>query len=244
MTKTPDEDPPPDSMDLEGWRRAVGEGRHTRYRLEEIVAAIQDLGPCTDKAVLNPLAKHLSDALLHILRKYVSINHPNRGRDIIEKTHGQIIEAMLQPSSADGKGLRVAFVPRVKFRLKDALASAASAAQNRDGYEAELQAGHATRRGTDGAQHVLPKKNEPSCTLDEGLDVENILEQVTDARKRLAFRLFMDVVPFKSKKSASIAEALGISEKTAREWVKEVQDLLSSVPAAQELLQSKTRGSV
>src|SRR5262245_39339011 len=132
--KIDEDDPPPDSTDLEGWRRAVREGHHTGYRLEVIVAAIQDLGPCTDKAVLNPLAKHLSDALLHILRKYVSINHPNRGRDIIEKTHGQIIEAMLQPSSADGKGLRVAFFPRVKFRVKDALASAATATQNREIY--------------------------------------------------------------------------------------------------------------
>jgi hypothetical protein len=54
----------------------------------------------------------------------------------------------------------------------------------------------------------------------------------------------MDGVPFKSKKSASIADALGISEKTAREWVKEVQGLLSSLPAAQELLKSKMRGGV
>ncbi len=245
MTNKLDGDhPPPDSTDLEGWRRAVSDGRHTGYRLEAIVAAIQDLGPCSDKAVLNPLAKHLSDALLRILRKRVSINHPNRGLDIIEKTHAQIIDAVLQPASADGKALRVAFGPRVTFRLKDALIAEAKAAQNRDSHEAEVKAGHATRRGTDGAKQQVSRQHDTSRALNENLDVENILEQVTDPRKRLAFRLFMDDVPFKSKKSASIAEALGISERTAREWVKEVQELLSSVPAAQELLQSKTRGSV
>jgi hypothetical protein len=74
--------------------------------------------------------------------------------------------------------------------------------------------------------------------------VENILDQVTDDRKRLAFRLFMDGVPFKSKKTECIADALGISEKTAREWVKEVRELLSAVPAAQDLLNSTTRGGV
>jgi hypothetical protein len=243
MNRETDEDPPPDSTDLEGWRDAVNVGHYTRYRLEEIVAAIQDLGPCTDKAVLNPLAKHLSDALLHILRRHVSVNHPNRGRDIIERTHGQIIEAVLQPTSADGKALRVAFVPRVTFRLKDALASEASAARNRKSHEAELRAGDTIRRGADGELLDLSQKGDPSRDLDESMDVENILEQVQDDRKRLAFRLFMDGVPFKSKKSASIADALGISEKTAREWVKEVQDLLSSVPAAQELLKSRTRGS-
>ena len=245
MCKTNDEDTLPDSTDLDGWRRAISEGRHTGYRLEAIVAAIQDLGPCTDKAVLNPLAKHLSDALLHILRKYVSVNHPNRGLDIIEKTHGQIIDALLQPTSTDGKALRVAFVPRVKFRLKDALVSAASAAQNRESLEVEFKAGHATRRGPDGERHAVSKQHETSRSLDEELDVETILETVTDYRKRLAFRLSMEKVPFKSKKSASpsIAEVLDISERTARKWVKEVQELLSSAPAAQELLQLKTRGT-
>lgn len=245
MSQATDADDPPDSTDLEGWRLAVNEGRHKAYRLEAVVAAIQDLGPCTDKAVLNTLAKHLSDALLRILRKHVSIYHPTRGLDIIERAYSQIIDAVLQPASADGKALRVAFGPRVTFRLKDALIAEASAAQNRESHEAKLiKAGHTTRRGTDGAQQQVPRQHDSSRALNENLDVENILEQVTDPRKRLAFRLFMDGVPFKSKKSASIAEALGISERTAREWVKEVQELLSSVPAAQELLQSKTRGTV
>jgi hypothetical protein len=33
-------------------------------------------------------------------------------------------------------------------------------------------------------------------------------------------------VPFKSKKSDSIAKALGIDEKTARQWIEEIQALL------------------
>jgi 5'-3' exonuclease len=38
----------------------------------------------------------------------------------------------------------------------------------------------------------------------------------------------MDEVPYKSKRKGvdSIAGALGISEKTAREWIKEVKDTL------------------
>ena len=244
MSKATEEDPPPGSADLEGWRQAVIEGHYTRYRLEEIVAAIQDLGPCADKAVLNPLAKHLSDALLHILRKHVSVSHLNRGFDIIERTHGQVIEAVLQPTSADGKALRIAFVPRVTFRLKDALASEAIAARNCKRHEAELRVGTTTQRGADGEVLDLSQRSDPSGNLDEIMEVEGILEKVKDDRKRLAFRLFMDGVPFKSKKSASIADALDISEKTAREWVKEVRDLLSSVPAAQELLRSRTRGNI
>lgn len=241
MNKPPDEHPPPDSRDLEGWRRAVADGSYKQFRMEDIVAAIQDLGPCTDKAVLNPLAQHLSDVLLRILRKKVSTSHRNRGVDLIERTADQIIDAVLQPASADGKALRVAFVPRVEFRLKDALNAAAAAARNEELYEADkasTQCGLTTRRGKDGTAQELTPKDAAACALGGCMDVEQILEQIPHGQKRLAFRLFMDDIPFKSKKSASIADALGISEKTAREWVKEVQALLSTVPAAQELLKS------
>jgi hypothetical protein len=241
MSNATDEDLPPGSTDLDGWRQAVNDGRYKLYRLEAIVAAIQDLGPCTDKSVLNPLAKHLSDALLRILRQHVSVNHPNRGLDLIERTHGQIIEAVLRPTSADGRALRIAFTPRVLFRLKDALAAEASAARNRESYEAELQTGRATQLGPNGTPCEVPRKGEGARAHDERMDVEAILDQVPDDRKRLAFRLFMDEVPFKSKKSASIADALGISERTAREWVEELQGFLSSLPAAQDLLRSMRR---
>ena len=48
---------------------------------------------------------------------------------------------------------------------------------------------------------------------DEQIDVNRFLEEnIKDDRKRLAFRLFMDDLPFKSKYH-SIAKALGIDEK-------------------------------
>lgn len=243
MSQAIDEDPP-DSTDLEGWRRAINEGRHAGYRLEAVVAAIQDLGPCTDKLVLNALAKHLSDALMGILRRYISVNHPNRGLDLIDKTHAQIIDAVLQPASADGKALRIAFAPRVTFRVKDALAAEERAALNRDKHETHLKDGKATRRGTDGKHRQVPAEGESAQLLNENLDVESILDRIPDPLKRLAFRLHMEGVPFKSKRSASIAKVLNIDEGTARQWVEEVQALLSSLPAVQELLQSKKRGSV
>lgn len=239
MRAETNDDPPPKSTDLEGWRRAVNEGRHTGYRMEDIVAAIQDLGPRADKAVLNPLAKHLSDALLGILRERIGVNHPNRGIDLIERVHGQLIEAVLRPSSADGIGLRSAFVPRVTFRIKDAIAAERRIARHVPLLETDAGGDGNTRRGADVSADHVPAHCDPSGVLGEGMDVEAILEQVTDDRKRLAFRLFMNGVPCKSTKSHSIAEALDISEKTARDWVKEVQGLLSSVPAVQDILKAR-----
>ena len=59
---------------------------------------------------------------------------------------------------------------------------------------------------------------------DEQIDVDRFLEEnIKDGQKRLAFRLFMDGLPFKSKKYDSIAKALGIDEKTARLWIEETK---------------------
>src|ERR1039458_8329843 len=116
------EEPPPKPSDLDGWRQAVGDGRLRTLKLQAIAAAFQDLGQC-DIKLRNALAKHLSDAILRILRKYVGVNHPNRGEDIMFRVHGQMFEALLRPTSADGRNLRKAFVPRMLFRMKDAIAA-------------------------------------------------------------------------------------------------------------------------
>ena len=64
---------------------------------------------------------------------------------------------------------------------------------------------------------------------DEQIDVDRFLEEnIKDDRKRLAFYLFMDDLPFKSKKFASIARALGIDERTARQWIEEIKKQLKA----------------
>lgn len=235
------EDPSPRSDDLEGWRRAVEDGRFRGFRMEEIVAAIQDLGPGTDKRVLNPLALHLSDVLLRLLRRRVDNGYPNQGRDIIERVHGQLVEAVFTPGSPDGKGLRSAFASRIEFRIKDALV-----AEKRAARDLREPAGHDRLLDTSG-DGELPRPDagaaesyhDPSSEIAENMDVENVLRRVADAQKRLAFRLHMDGVPYKSTKTPSIATAMGIDEKTAREWIKEVKALLSTTPEVQDLIESR-----
>jgi len=63
--------------------------------------------------------------------------------------------------------------------------------------------------------------------LDEQIDVDRfLLENIPDYKKRLAFHLFMDKVPYKSKRGISIASLLKIDESTARDWIEEIQALL------------------
>jgi len=58
---------------------------------------------------------------------------------------------------------------------------------------------------------------------------------VPNERKRLAFYLHMDKVPFGSTRGYSIAKALDISAKTAKEWVEEFRSILESDTEIQEL---------
>jgi hypothetical protein len=247
-------DSPPKSTDLEGWREAIGDGRLSTFRLESITAAFQDLGQ-RDTGVRNALAKHLSNSVLTILRRRVGFNHPNKGEDIMFRVHGQIFEALLRPTSADGRSLREAFGPRLLFRLKDAIA--AEARERRIPDETKLpekhrgkKADHRDKNGTVVSSEQSQSSAEPDPTNDwaviapkvlesplfdgvndtnEQIDVDRILECVPDYRKRLAFQLFMDEVPYGSKKEDvyTIARALGISDKTARDWIKEVRQLLA-----------------
>lgn len=117
------DDPPPSSSDLEAWREAVSKDRLRAYKVEVLVAALQDLGPNADERVREALASRISKASLGMLRNRVGVNHSNRGWDIIERVHADILAALFDPASADGRALRTAFSARVSFRIKDAIAA-------------------------------------------------------------------------------------------------------------------------
>jgi DNA-directed RNA polymerase specialized sigma24 family protein len=75
--------------------------------------------------------------------------------------------------------------------------------------------------------------------LEAHVDIERVLACITDDRKRLAFCLFLEDFPYGSKKTASIAEAVGISSKTAEHWIEELIALLQQTEEAKELINKK-----
>jgi hypothetical protein len=254
------EDSSPKSTDLEGWRRAIADGHLASFKLEEIAAAFQVLHE-RDKQVQNALAEYLSLSIYRILRRRVGSNHPNRGEDIILRAHHQIIAALLRPNTPDGRGLREAFVARVEFRLKDAIAAEnrerrvpdeSSYSKSEDDAQEDdtvIEKLHAVAdEGADGElEEILVKpqrrttSHDDSDDLDQNLDVGRILERITDPRKRLAFYLYMNEIPYHSKKNGvtSIAQALNISDKTARAWVEEVRHELITDENVQYLKKEK-----
>lgn len=260
---------PPKSTDLDGWRKAITNNRLKEFRLEAIVAAFQDLG-ITDPQVQNALAKHLSDSIVRILRTKVGFNKPNQGEDIIFRVHGDIFAALMSPKSADGRNLRLAFGPRVEFRMKDAIAKeqrdrwtaddialdkktkkeklngrpvseTVQLEASTDVKEPDVETREIEEGGTDDTNESGNAFDDGLTETDEHIDVERILDRVSDPKKRLAFHLFMNDVPFKSKHKnvETIAKALNISERTAREWVKEVRRFLAETDEVTHLMKFK-----
>ncbi|TSA02995.1 MAG: sigma-70 family RNA polymerase sigma factor [Planctomycetaceae bacterium] len=218
-----DEEPPPHPADLEGWRQAISDGRLRAFRMEAVIGAIQVLGPNADKSVINAIVLHASEAILRVLRKHIGTNHRNRGEDMIDEAHGQLVQAIFTPDSADGKGLREAFVPRIRFRAADAIRA------DRELRKRECSVEHI--EAASDAKHA----DDTGCQQerDEKLYVEQVLSRITDDRKRLAFRMHMEGIPLDSKRTASIAKALGVSSKTAGQWIEEVQAQLKLIVGEQ-----------
>jgi len=205
--ETREEGPDPD--DIAAWRQEIASGSLPKIRSQSLVAAVQRIGPNGERRVLEPLMKEISARMMRILRKQIGRNHRNEGWDLIEEAHGKLIEAVLKHNSADGTGLRTAFYTRVRFRGADAIRREQLHGER---YDYALEDGG------------LPLRlNKTAATDEEHAHVEDVLRMIQDPRKRLAFRLYMDGVPRNSTKVASIASALGVSAKTAEDWIKETK---------------------
>jgi DNA-directed RNA polymerase specialized sigma24 family protein len=274
--KNDDEESPPASSDLEGWRRAVARGQLGKFREEALLCVVQDLGPDADAAVLNPIAARLSEIIVKMARRYVGTNKPNRGDDIIRRVHQSIWNSLLDPKSDDGQTMRDGLGGIVKFRCLDAIAlenkhsrvplqppvREVKRGENPDMVptdpdkarqvswivsEPEAKEHGARDEGFPGDDAVSATRPVDAAhfdgmrQLEEHIDVERVLARISDDRKRLAFRLYMDGQPFGSKRTPSIAKALGISTKTAEIWIAEVIELLQQTEEFKELTNNKVR---
>jgi hypothetical protein len=267
------EESPPDSSDLEGWRRAVDRGQLASLRPEALLCAVQDLGPDADPRVLNPIAKRLSEIITKMARKYVGTNKANSGNDIIQRVHTEIWMALLDETSGDGRTMRLGLGGIVKFRCLDAIAlenkhsrvplqpklrevnrhedpakvpmdrkKAAKVSQlvaAQDPTRAIAGDGFLGDDAVSAGKPADPAQFEAMRHLEAHVDVERILSRITDDRKRQAFRLFMEDMPCGSKKTDSIAKAVGISSKWAEQWIDELKEHLQQTAEFQELTNKK-----
>lgn len=213
MDREDGESPQPD--DLVGWRRVIAADGLGQCPPARVVAAIQAMSPQGDQRALNALIKHVSDVMLRRLRRLIGRNHPNEGIDMIERAQSRLIEAVLQPESADGKALCVAFMTTVELRAFDAIRAERLRGKRQPYAEDEAT----VERIADDSHQIM----------EEHVRVEQLLRRIEDPRKRLAFRLHMEGLSKGSKKGASIAEVVGRSAKTVGEWIAEIEEQLKEL---------------
>lgn len=217
-------DEPPSSANVQGWRDAVAAGRLNSLRPEDIIAAIHLIGPTGDQRLLTSLLGYISDLMVRHLRRRVGKNHPNEGRDIIERAHHALVVALFKPDSADGKGLREAFWARMDFRIADALIAEGRHAKRYEPYPT-----------TDEGETIEPPDKLPGDYAEQAAYVEEVLKKIADPRKKKAFRLLMDGYQLSAGKGRpSIATELGVSAKTAGAWIAEIQALLKNTGETHE----------
>jgi hypothetical protein len=209
-----EEAPPP--HDIEGWRVAVVDTeRLKRFRMEDVVRAAQSPGLKADRQIYNALMGHISRVLLRTLRRSISTGWTNGGQDLIDTVHDQLIDAILRPSSADGKELGRRFWAVLKTRTYDGV----RAERTRQGRYTSTEVSFTDEPGDKAADTFEH--------LDQKIDIERILECVPDARKALAYRFHLEGVPLKTKKgTTSISKTLDVSDKTASQWIDEVEAII------------------
>lgn len=199
----------PDPGDTVAWRQVIERQELGSIKGHRLAAAAQKIGPSGDQEVLNSLMNEISNRMMRILRRLIDRNHRNEGWDMIEETHGKLIEAVLLPDSADGTAMRTAFVATIKFRAADSIRS---------------EQLHVDRYEYSDDDVPVADDSEEMSSQEQHAYVEGVLRRVADPRKRLAFRLHMEGVPRNSNKGCSIASALGVSAKTAETWVREIEE--------------------
>ena len=217
---------PPSLSDLDGWKAVANADGLNCLRPEDIVAAIQRIGPTGDPKLLSALISHISDRIVRYVRPRVKRTYRNEGEDIVTRVHHQLIVAVLTPKSADGKALCRKFHVCMKTRLIDAVRTELR-------YERLAKPIIATTTsGEDAGEEkeiVEQADDTPAGQVEQTAHVEGILNKISDPRKRDAFRLHMEGCPLEpGKGSTSIAQELGISAKTAGTWIAEVQEFLKN----------------
>src|SRR5680860_74829 len=217
--KTTDE--PPSPSDVQGWKDIAAADGLRRVRPEAIVAALQRIGPNGDQRLLSALISHLSNELLRIIRWRVGKNNRNEGEDIIWRAHHQLIVGILTPDSKDGQGLSKVFRTWVEYRVADAIRAERKYSTRNQPYATRVATGD---KGEEVTETIEPADDKPDNNPEQVAHVERLLSKISDPRKRQAFRLHMDGCPLApGKGSTSIAKELGVSAKTAGEWIDEVQ---------------------
>ncbi|CAI9418913.1 hypothetical protein ANOBCDAF_04414 [Pleomorphomonas sp. T1.2MG-36] len=223
------EEPPP-SDDLQAWQEIAHARRLGEFCPEDLVKVVQRIGPNGNQRLLTILVGHLSEVVFKMLCRSIRKSAWQRDDEHIWRPHHKIIVAILTPSSADGKALCRTFKAIVELRALDEMVERKK--QKARYISSTLPVNDDKPNASDQLDSADPK---PGDFLEQQAHVESVLKKISDPRKREAFRMHMEGISIgpTKKGTPSIAERLGVSSKTAGEWIEEVQTFLKTAMESQ-----------
>ncbi len=204
--------------DPKGWKDIVEKQELDNYHVQEIVKAVRNWNNSGDKRTFDALMLYISDQILNVLSSYVGTNHLNDGKDIIFDVHSDLIRAVLDPSSKDGRALCEAFVKRIKFRAIDEI-------RKEEKKQARYQNYEYNPDDIEDDLKIEQRIMRPDKVI-QSANIEHILDNIPDPVKRLAFRFYIDGYPIEGENS--ISKAVGKTPRTISTWIKETEMLLST----------------
>jgi len=204
-----------EAADEAGWKAVVANRELGDCPPGEIVGALRALYLDGDRRLVQALTLHISDRITRRLRRLIGTDHPNDGEDIIERAHGVLLNAIFDPTSADGPELIEHFWARTRNRGIDAAR-----------VEGKYHHRHPALFASDDGEILIPADRR----VDGGagsIDVSHVLSRIRDPKKRLAFRLYLEGMRIR-KGDPSIATVLGCDPKTAAKYIAEARAILAA----------------
>ncbi|KQP22316.1 hypothetical protein ASF27_14600 [Methylobacterium sp. Leaf102] len=198
----------------EFWTGIVERGGLARQDPRQIVAGCRRLHPRRHERLRGDLVIHLAERAERVLRALAGAGLRHGGEDPVGDVVDAMVEAVLDPSSADGAGFEQSFRGKLQHRLIDKI--------RRGKVRRDIeQPAVCDAEG----QPVDPIDGSSLGPEDEAM-IQSVLAQLPE-KHRLAFKLFRQGFDFSSKADKSIAGMLNITPKTAKEWVDRARERIA-----------------
>jgi RNA polymerase sigma factor (sigma-70 family) len=202
--------------DCNVWNARLASGEVETVSLEVLFQACRDLHQRNSGRLVERLVGILVVRAARILRNRVGHHRANEGHDIIADTVAKVVDAVLNPDSADSAAFGEAFRLTLHRRLADQIRRSQTRSGRELGFETDF----------DGEEILPPDLSQ--ATPEQAMIIQELLSEV-DPRKRQALALSMAGYRASSGKQGipSIATMLGISAKTAETWLREMRCLIN-----------------
>jgi DNA-directed RNA polymerase specialized sigma24 family protein len=198
------------------WNERLASGEVETVSLELLFRTCRDLHQQDNGRLVERLVSVLVGRAARSLRKRVGRNHVNGGEDIVADAVAKVVDAILNPSSADAAAFGEAFQVTLGRRLADQIRRSLTRAERESGFGAD-----------DKGEEIMPP-DLSQATPEQAMIIQDLLLSDVDPRKRQALALSIEGYPASSGRqgSPSIASMLEISPRTAETWLREMRCLV------------------